>query len=69
VLVAPLRLVVLQRQRLTQGNSLEVVPVLRCLVRNFRVVADVARQLKTPKAVEVVAVATTAAAADEISAT
>jgi hypothetical protein len=33
------------------------------------VVVDVAQQLKTPRAVEVVAVATTAAAADEISAT
>jgi hypothetical protein len=37
VLVAPQLLVVLQPQRLTRGNSLEVVQVLLCLVRNFRV--------------------------------
>jgi hypothetical protein len=44
VLAALLRLVVQQRQRLTQGNSLEVVQVLRCLVRNFKEDGDVAHQ-------------------------
>jgi hypothetical protein len=44
VLAALLRLVVQQRQRLTQGNSLEVVQVLRCLVRNFKADGDVAHQ-------------------------
>jgi hypothetical protein len=69
VQVAPLRLVVLQRQRLSRGNSLEVVQVLLCLVRDFKVVADAAHQRKTLKAAAEAVAVSSVAAADVINAT